>query len=87
MTDDQARVMEAVARGRLIFPFRNELKNLRGRPGPLTSEESGRLAALEDALRNVKIKDQWFHSAMQAGDIEMAAKYAQEALEVIEAIA
>lgn len=87
MTDDQARIMEALGRGRLIFPFREELADLRGRQGPRTSEEGERLKALEDAHRAIKTKDQWFHSAMKSGDIEAAAKVAQEVAGVLEDLA
>ena len=89
MTDDQARTFEALARGRLIFPFRGELAELRAesKRGPLTSDEAARLKDLSAAFDKVKVKDQWFHSAMLAGDIEAAAKAAEEALAILEEVA
>ena len=89
MTDEQAVVMESLGRGRLIFPFKTEMSDLRQRAkaGPLTESESGRLNAIEGAFEKIKIKDQWFHSAMQGGDIESAGKIAGEALSICEDLA
>lgn len=89
MTDQQARVFEALARGRLIFPFRDELRGLRdlAKSGPLTSDEQGRLTALDGAYQKIKAKDEWFHSAMLAGDQASAAKVAQDALAILKEVA
>lgn len=84
MTDEQAKVFEALSRGRLIFPYQNELDALQDQDGPLTSDESSRLSALEGLYAKVKVKDEWFHSAMLAGDIDGAGRVAQEALALME---
>ena len=84
MTDMQAIVFEALAKGRLIFPFKDELFKLRkwAAQGPLTEAEIARLNTLEAAYERVKSKDKWFHSAMQSGDTEGARQYAEEALAI-----
>ena len=84
MTDNQARVFVSLSRGRLIFPFREEADHLRAlsKSGPLTSDESERLSALEEGYRKVKAKDQGFHSAMESGNIESAGRIAEEALSI-----
>lgn len=89
MTDEQARVMESLGRGRLIFPFREEMESLRaqGNQGPLTADEGSRLKDLTAAYEKIKIKDQWFHSAIQGGELDQAAKVAEEAKEILEELA
>lgn len=89
MTDGQAKVFEALSRGRLIFPFKEERSELRARAaaGPLIDDEAVRLADLDSAFEDIKAKDQWFHSAMQSGDIEAAGKVAAEALDVLQELA
>lgn len=89
MTDPEAMVFEALARGRLIFPFKDELKALRDTAanGPLTDSENERMAELVGAFEQVKIKDKWFHSAMEGGDTETARRVAEEALEICEQVA
>ena len=84
MTDQEAVVFEALARGRLIFPFKQEMSDLRAMEGPLTDDESDRLADLSDAFEKIKVKDKWFHSAMEGGDTETAGKVAGEALAILE---
>lgn len=89
MTDTQAVVFEALSRGRLVFPFRDEMAALRKtrEAGPLTDDESERLRVLEGAFERIKAKDQWFHSAMQAGDIEAARHVAEAALAIMKEVA
>ena len=87
MNFEENVVFSALARGRLIFPFRDEMSALRSNQRPLIEDESARLTALSDAFEKIKIKDQWFHSAMQGGDIESAGKIAGEALSICEELA
>ena len=84
MTPEQEMVFSALARGRLIFPFRAELKELRAqsKAGPLIGGEAERLADLEAGFKEIIIKDKWFHSAMEGGDTKTARKYAEEAKEI-----
>lgn len=89
MTDPQAIVFEALARGRLIFPFKDELRELRSRAksGPLIDAEQARMEELESAFERVKAKDAWFHAAMQSGDHEGARQVAEQALEICQEVA
>ena len=89
MTDEQARVFSSLSRGRLIFPFREEADRLRSlaKSGPLTSDESERLAALEDGYKRVKVKDQGFHASMESGNLEAAGRIAEEALAICKDLA
>ena len=89
MTPEQDLVFSALSRGRLIFPFRGELKALRKQSeiGPLIGGESERLAALSKAFDEIKVKDKWFHSAMEGGDTDTAARVAGEALKICEDLA
>ena len=89
MTPQQNIVFSALARGRLIFPFKEERSELRARAaaGPLIEDEAARLTDLDEAFEDIKAKDQWFHSAMQSGDIEAAGKVAAEALDVLQELA
>mgnify|MGYP001588247444 FL=1 len=85
MTDIQARVMESLARGRLIFPQKSELNGLRetGKSSGLTNGERARLDLLESVYSKVREQDQWFHSAMLSGNIESARQAAEKALATI----
>ena len=87
MTDEQTKVFEAVSRGRLIFPFQDEMDALSDIDGELTDDEDSRLAELSDAFDKIKIKDEWFHSAMEGGDVDTAARVAGEALKICEDLA
>lgn len=89
MTDPEAMVFEALARGRLIFPFKDELATLRKEfaAGPLTDAEAERKLALEGAFQTLLVKDKWFHSAMEGGDIDTARHIADEALKVCQELA
>ena len=89
MTDPEAMVFEALGRGRLIFPFKDELAELRARAkaGPLIDSEAERLSELEGAFQIMLVKDKWFNSAMQGGDLEAACKVAEEALAVCQELA
>ena len=89
MTPEQDAVFSALARGRLIFPFREELSELRemAKEGPLTDSESQRLIDLEGAFQTMIVKDKWFHSAIEGGDTETARKIAEEALKVCQELA
>ena len=84
MSDQEAAVFEAISRGRLIFPFRDELSALKkqAQAGPLTDDEQERLSELQGAFQIILTKDKWFHSAMVAGDTDTALKVAEEALKV-----
>ncbi len=77
-------VFEALARGRLIFPFKDELAALRkhAASGDLTDAEAQRKLELEGGFQTLLVKDKWFHSAMEGGDTEAARKVAEEALQV-----
>lgn len=88
MTDKQAIVFEALSRGRLIFPYRDEMADLRAQRdrGPLTDMEDERLRALEGAYERIKAKDAWFHSAMESGDTEAARQVADSALAILKEI-
>ena len=87
MNFEENVVFSALARGRLIFPFRDEMSALRSNQRPLIEDESARLTALSDAFEKIKIKDQWFHSAMQGGDWETAEKASKEAQAILEDLA
>ncbi len=89
MTPEQNVVFSALARGRLIFPFREEMNALREQAarGPLIEDEAARLAVLSDAFEKIKKKDEWFHSAMEGGDMSAAGKIAAEALEMLRDLA
>ncbi len=89
MTDPEAMVFEALSRGRLIFPFKDELSALRKHAanGELTDAETERKLALEGAFETLLVKDKWFHSAMEGGDTEAARKVAEEALQVLQDLA
>ena len=79
---------EALARGRLIFPHYDEMRQLQklGKKGPLTKGESFRLAGLTEAHTKISQKDAWFHSQMLAGDHAAAALTAQAALKDLQEI-
>ena len=89
MTPEQNLVFQSLSRGRLIFPFRAEMKSLRAVAArrELIDAESERLAELEDGLKAMVVKDEWFHSAMEGGDVDTAARVAGEALKICEDLA
>jgi hypothetical protein len=82
MNDQESEVFESLVRGRLIYPFLTELRDLRKTP-QLTSIEADRLAQLEKNYQQVKLKDAWFHSAIVSGDMESASQAAEQALRII----
>ncbi len=86
MTDPQAVVMTALARGRLIFPFKAELSKLNkaAKAGPLTAAETERRTKLTGLRERLSAKDKWFHSAMAGGDLEAAQRVAEEARVMLE---
>lgn len=89
MTDNENVVLEAVTRGRLICPFREELIALRDEAaaGPLTGPETQRLAVLERAYEQVEGLDGAFHTAMEAEDYTAAERVARDMLAVAEVVA
>lgn len=86
MTDMEAKVFESLSRGRLMFPFKDELAALRkkSQAGPLIDSEAERMTDLQGAFEVIKVKDRWFHSAMEGGDTIGAQKIAEEALAVLQ---
>lgn len=88
MDADQMQVFEALWRGRLIFPFQDELAGLREEDGSggLTTDEQGRREVLEGAYKRVKEKDEVFHKAMVTGNDAQALTAAEEALVIIQEI-
>lgn len=88
MTDTEQVVLEAVTRGRLVVPFREELLALReeAQAGPLTGPEQARLEVLERAYAQVAGLDAAFHNAMELGDYTAADKVARQMLAVAEVI-
>lgn len=89
MTDTENVVLEAVTRGRLICPFREELLALReeAAAGPLTGPEKERLEVLERAYKQVEGLDDAFHKAMEAEDYNAAERVARDMLAVAEVVA
>ena len=89
MTQEQDAVFSALARGRLIFPFKAERSALRAtaKRRSLIDDEAERLSDLDGAFQTMLVKDKWFHSAMQAGDTETARRVAEEALAVCQELA
>lgn len=88
MTDQENVVLEAVTRGRLIVPFREELLALRdeAKAGPLTGPEKSRLEILESAHEQVEGMDGAFHHAMEGGDYASAERIALQMLAVAEVV-
>ena len=89
MTDQEASVLAAIARGRLIYPFLEEMRGLQelATKTELASYETARLKALEQNFAKIKTKDEWFHSAMASGNIEAAGRVAEEVLAIIKEVA
>ena len=86
MNDDDAEVMEALTRGRLIFPFMEEMEGLRA-AGPLTAPEKVRLERLDKAYSYMKTCDEKFNAAYEAGNLEDAQAAAEKALGEMEVLA
>lgn len=86
MNDDDAEVMEALTRGRLIFPFLEEMEGLRA-AGPLTVPEKARLGDLESAYSYMQTCDKKFNAAYERGDLEEALEAASKALGEMENLA
>jgi hypothetical protein len=86
MSDVDDVVLEAVSRGRLIFPFMEELEALRKTVGGLTEMEQARLARLEAAFEQVRGLDAAFHAAMAEQDLVTAEDIARRVLAVAEAV-
>ena len=79
MTEDQLQVFEALRRGRLICPFRQEMLDLQKirKYGVLTQDEERRLAVLEAAYEVIKTHDAAFNAAMKSMDYEAALPHAK----------
>lgn len=82
MTDQQAKVFGALARGRLIFPLHDERQALHeaAKTG-LTRREEARKAVVDEAFKRVEAASNDFHSAIEAGDFQAAQKAIVSALE------
>ncbi len=89
MTEDSANVLEALTRGRLIFPFMEEMNALRdeAKAGPLLGSEKGRLAEIEAAYKEFAVHDEKFHAAYVSGNLDAAQMHAEMALRVVAGLA
>ena len=85
MNEREEVVLEAAARGRLIFPYMEELTRLREerKIGPLTATEKERLAGLEEVFKEFSGLDRSFHAAMASGDLTTAERAAYQALTLL----
>lgn len=84
MTDDQAKVFGALARGRLIFPLHDEREALHEaeKSGGLTRRESARKVVVDEAFDRVKAASDDFHAALEANDLQAAQRAIVVAIEV-----
>ena len=89
MTDESAEVLEALTRGRLIFPFLEEMNALRDEAsaGPLLMDEKARLGELEKVFAEFEKHDKAFNAAYEAGHLELAQGHAQQALDLAQTLA
>jgi len=87
MDEGQTLAFEALSRGRLIFPFQEEIESLRSVRGDNTAAEVERLSRLEQGRSKIEAKDKLFNEAMRGGDLVSAERFAKEAVRIAEDLA
>lgn len=89
MTEESDEVLEALTRGRLIFPFMEEMVALQGeaKQGPLLANEKVRLGKIEATFIEFQKHDNGFNAAYESGDLDKALEHGQMGLAVAEDLA
>lgn len=83
MTD--AIVMKAIEADRLVFPFGEEMDQLKAKNN-LLSDEAERLAELESTKAEFDRHDLAYHNSITNGRLPDAEKHAKSALDVLKRV-